>query len=65
MLIKPTDLWSSSIGCCTVPTLDMEQYVSLQDRKETEVSDKAGEYLVKQGYGIEIKQNKKLKKEGV
>lgn len=48
--IRPLELFNSSIGCCTVPGLTMEQYVSLQDRQETEVSEESANYLLKHNY---------------
>jgi hypothetical protein len=75
MLIKPTDLFCSNIGCCTVPDLTIEQYVKLQDRQEVEVSEASAKYLIDYGYGTlttdatvkntEIKNSNTEEKEGV
>lgn len=48
--IIPTSLWSWNIGRCTVPELTEEQYISLQDRKETEVNETTAKYLIDYKY---------------
>jgi hypothetical protein len=63
MKVKPTELWSSNIGCLTVPTLTLDQYDSLQNRKETEVSKEAAEYLINNNYAEEVEGKPKKAKE--